>query len=270
MNRLNTNSPLKLDSPIAMGIIEMARRNQVWVVTPFTLAGATASATLDRRAGGAECRGTGLHRRWATEVWPTNWKCLIESFMEGYHLSPLHRMKLHVVNPTRLCSHHPAGDAYFGYNAGYAPILPRAKGPPGSDRGGDRQLRDVRHPARPGVGLRRRLQLLHLCATGIGRPGAGEDGPHFYGENWPKETVQVAIALFNEAMAEHKRALAGMMRGWLRAGIRRGRWRRPTSRGRCWTSTAIAAAASAMRCLGLGDGFTHTQGRSAPGPTGNP
>ncbi|TXG96683.1 MAG: hypothetical protein E6R08_08815 [Nevskiaceae bacterium] len=61
------------------------------------------------------------------EVWPTNWKCMIGNFMEGYHLSPLHRMTRHVVNPTRLCSHHPAGDACFGYNAGYAPILPRAQ-----------------------------------------------------------------------------------------------------------------------------------------------
>ncbi len=43
---INTNSPLKLDSPMAMGIIEMARLNQICVVTPFTLAGAMAPVTL--------------------------------------------------------------------------------------------------------------------------------------------------------------------------------------------------------------------------------
>ncbi len=43
---INTNSPLKLDGPMAMGIIEMARRNQACVVTPFTLAGAMAPVTL--------------------------------------------------------------------------------------------------------------------------------------------------------------------------------------------------------------------------------
>lgn len=43
---INTNSPFKLDRPMAMGIIEMARRNQVCVVTPFTLAGAMAPVTL--------------------------------------------------------------------------------------------------------------------------------------------------------------------------------------------------------------------------------
>ena len=43
---INTNSPLKLDIPMAQGIIEMARRNQVVVLTPFTLAGAMAPVTI--------------------------------------------------------------------------------------------------------------------------------------------------------------------------------------------------------------------------------
>lgn len=43
---INTNSPLKLDGPMGMGIIEMARLGQICVVTPFTLAGAMAPITL--------------------------------------------------------------------------------------------------------------------------------------------------------------------------------------------------------------------------------
>ncbi|MBI2719616.1 MAG: trimethylamine methyltransferase family protein [Rhizobiales bacterium] len=43
---INTNSPLKLDNPMAMGVIEMARLNQICVLTPFTLAGAMAPVTL--------------------------------------------------------------------------------------------------------------------------------------------------------------------------------------------------------------------------------
>jgi trimethylamine--corrinoid protein Co-methyltransferase len=43
---INTNSPLKLDSPMAMGIIETARHNQICVCTPFTLAGAMAPITV--------------------------------------------------------------------------------------------------------------------------------------------------------------------------------------------------------------------------------
>ncbi|MGH6874894.1 MAG: trimethylamine methyltransferase family protein, partial [Aestuariivirgaceae bacterium] len=46
MTVINTNSPLKLDGPMAMGIMELARRNQVCCVTPFTLAGAMAPITI--------------------------------------------------------------------------------------------------------------------------------------------------------------------------------------------------------------------------------
>jgi trimethylamine--corrinoid protein Co-methyltransferase len=43
---VNTNSPLKLDAPMAMGIIETARHGQICAVTPFTLAGAMAPVTI--------------------------------------------------------------------------------------------------------------------------------------------------------------------------------------------------------------------------------
>jgi len=43
---INSNSPLKLDEVMCGGIIEMARRNQVVVLTPFTLAGAMAPVTI--------------------------------------------------------------------------------------------------------------------------------------------------------------------------------------------------------------------------------
>ena len=43
---INSSSPLRLDTPMMEGIIQMARRNQVVVLTPFTLAGAMAPVTL--------------------------------------------------------------------------------------------------------------------------------------------------------------------------------------------------------------------------------
>jgi trimethylamine--corrinoid protein Co-methyltransferase len=46
MTVVNSNSPLMLDDPMCGGLIEMARRNQVVVLTPFTLAGAMAPVTL--------------------------------------------------------------------------------------------------------------------------------------------------------------------------------------------------------------------------------
>ncbi len=46
MSIINTSSPLRLDDPMAQGIIEYSSRNQLIVVTPFTLAGAMAPVTL--------------------------------------------------------------------------------------------------------------------------------------------------------------------------------------------------------------------------------
>ena len=43
---INSSSPLRLDTPMLQGIIEMSRRNQVVVLTPFTLAGAMAPVTV--------------------------------------------------------------------------------------------------------------------------------------------------------------------------------------------------------------------------------
>jgi trimethylamine---corrinoid protein Co-methyltransferase len=43
---INSSSPLRLDSPMLEGVIQMARLNQVVVLTPFTLAGAMAPVTL--------------------------------------------------------------------------------------------------------------------------------------------------------------------------------------------------------------------------------
>lgn len=46
MTIVNSNSPLKFDGPMLSGIMDMARANQVVVLTPFALAGAMAPVTL--------------------------------------------------------------------------------------------------------------------------------------------------------------------------------------------------------------------------------
>jgi trimethylamine---corrinoid protein Co-methyltransferase len=46
MTIVNTNSPLKLDNNMLMGIMELSRRNQMVCITPFTLAGAMAPVTV--------------------------------------------------------------------------------------------------------------------------------------------------------------------------------------------------------------------------------
>lgn len=46
MTIINSSSPLRLDTPMMQGIIEMSSRNQMVVMTPFTLAGAMAPVTI--------------------------------------------------------------------------------------------------------------------------------------------------------------------------------------------------------------------------------
>ena len=61
------------------------------------------------------------------DVWGTNWKCLTENFMEGYHLSVTHINSLHKITPTRLCEKIPAGEGYTGYKSHYDPGFPQRK-----------------------------------------------------------------------------------------------------------------------------------------------
>jgi len=56
-----------------------------------------------------------------TEAWEINWKCLAENFLEGYHLTPVHRDTLHPMTPTKLCEKVPGGPGYTGYKAHYNP-----------------------------------------------------------------------------------------------------------------------------------------------------
>ena len=66
------------------------------------------------------------------DVWSTNWKCLTENFMEGYHLSATHKRTLHPLTPTKLCEKVPGGEAFTSYKAHYNPSAP-TRGPFHSD-----------------------------------------------------------------------------------------------------------------------------------------
>ena len=148
------------------------------------------------------------------EVWETNWKCLVENFMEGYHLTPLHPETLHPVNPTRLCRHFPPGDAYFGYNAGFSPTLPRSqKGHPDLT---DAEVDNcVMFALPPGlvVGCAGDYSSF-LCI----QPEATDRvrvkmGLIFFGADWPQDKVDWAVDLFRRTMAEDKQILVRLMRG---------------------------------------------------------
>lgn len=58
------------------------------------------------------------------EQWACNWKCLVENFMEGYHLSVVHPETLRGYTPTELCSKGPSGDVFTSYHANYPDNIP--------------------------------------------------------------------------------------------------------------------------------------------------
>ena len=58
------------------------------------------------------------------DEWTTNWKCLVENAIEGYHLSRVHPDSLQST-PTELCEKIPGGEAYTGYRSHYPPDTPQ-------------------------------------------------------------------------------------------------------------------------------------------------
>lgn len=63
----------------------------------------------------------------AQEEWRTNWKCLVENFMEAYHLSAVHPQTLRPYTPTELSRKMLAGDAFTSYAANY-PVTAKTRG----------------------------------------------------------------------------------------------------------------------------------------------
>jgi len=150
----------------------------------------------------------------ADEVWETNWKSLVENFMEGYHLTPLHRETLHPVNPTRLCRHFEPGEAYFGYNAGFHPDLPRSqKGHP--DLSPEEVDNCVMFAVPPGlvVGCAGDYSsFLCIQPDTIDRVRV-KMGLIFFGEDWPQDRVDWAVDLFQRTMGEDKQVLRSLIKG---------------------------------------------------------
>ena len=149
-----------------------------------------------------------------SETWQVNWKCLMENFMEGYHLSPLHRKTLHKVNPSRLCQHIPPGSRHFAYSVGFTSRVPAEK---------------VGHPALSNEDKDTCIMFAVPPALAV---GVGSDyssficmqpeaptrvrvkmGLIFYGEEWRDNDVETAIRLFRETMAEDKAVLLRVQQG---------------------------------------------------------
>ncbi len=61
-------------------------------------------------------------------TWATNWKCLAENFMEGYHLDVTHPTTLRPLTPTSRCEYVPSNGNFNAYYSYYDPSYPE-RGP---------------------------------------------------------------------------------------------------------------------------------------------
>lgn len=204
-DRTNCNLP-ELPCEIWQGFIFISLNPEVEPLKPRL-------ADLDARI--ANYHFEEMHTRYVSwETWDTNWKSLMENFMEGYHLTPLHRETLHPVNPTRLCKHFPAGERYFGYTAGFDPSMPRLR------RGHSdlsRQELDtcVMFAVPPnllvgGASDYSSFVCVEPLSTGSVRVRLGL---FFHGNGWSEDDLDRAIMLFQETMEEDKMVLSKINRG---------------------------------------------------------
>lgn len=151
----------------------------------------------------------------AEEVWETNWKSFIENYMEAYHLTPLHRTTLNNLNPTGLAHHVPAGEHWFGYEVGFPEDVPRVtRGHP--DLSPQQSATCLMMMVGPGTGIGLAADYSSfLCLQPEGTDRVRfKSGLLFWGDAWPQDAVDRAIALFDATMAEDRMVLEPMMAGY--------------------------------------------------------
>lgn len=147
----------------------------------------------------------------AEEVWQTNWKCLVENFMEGYHLSVVHPQTLHGYTPTGLAHKLVCGDGFTSYAANYPKNIPlRGCGAPGLTE--DERLRSTLFALFPTqVASQAASLLVSLCIFPL---NAGQIRVKWtlsiYGDDLDDETIAARIALWEEVNREDREKLERM------------------------------------------------------------
>ncbi|WP_216822475.1 aromatic ring-hydroxylating dioxygenase subunit alpha [Pseudophaeobacter sp. EL27] len=147
----------------------------------------------------------------AEEVWNTNWKCLVENFMEGYHLSVVHPETLHGYTPTGLARKLKGGDGFTSYAANYPRTIPsRGAGAPNLTE--DERLRSTLFAVFPTqVASQAASLLVSLCIFPL---NAGQIRVKWtlssYGDDLDAETIAARIALWEEVNREDREKLERM------------------------------------------------------------
>jgi len=148
------------------------------------------------------------------ETWPVNWKSMIENYMEGYHLTPLHIDSLHKINPTKLCRHFEPGDGYFGYKVGFSTRVSETQ-IGHADLSEEERNTCVMVAVPPGLTIGIGSDY---CSFLCLRPESPESvrvkiGLIFYGDSWQDKEVITAVDLFQKTMKEDEDVLVRVRDG---------------------------------------------------------
>jgi phenylpropionate dioxygenase-like ring-hydroxylating dioxygenase large terminal subunit len=146
-------------------------------------------------------------------VWNTNWKSLVENFMEGYHLSVVHSTSLKHITPTDLCKHFTAGEAYMGYRAWYPDTCPE-RGNCHPDLSAEQRRYSVMFCVYPAmvIGLVG-AQVLYMCLRPNGTDSViARWGLAVYGDVEADE-LAARLDLYRKVNAEDKAQLEKLARG---------------------------------------------------------
>jgi phenylpropionate dioxygenase-like ring-hydroxylating dioxygenase large terminal subunit len=147
----------------------------------------------------------------ASETWRTNWKCLVENFMEGYHLSVVHPQTLHCYTPTGLAKKAASGPGFTSYNANYPEGIPsRGHGAPGlSEEERQRSSLFARFPNQVASQAATLLVSLMIFPRAVDEIEV-KWTMSVYGDDLDDETIAQRIALWTEVNREDREKLERM------------------------------------------------------------
>ncbi|WP_421703032.1 aromatic ring-hydroxylating oxygenase subunit alpha [Aliiroseovarius sp.] len=147
----------------------------------------------------------------AEENWHTNWKCLVENFMEGYHLSVVHPQTLHSYTPTGLARKLRAGDGFTSYGANYPDGIPsRGHGAPGlSDEERMRSTLFAKFPTQVASQAASLLVSISIFPINAGLIRV-KWTMSTYGDDLDDETIAQRIKLWEEVNREDREKLERM------------------------------------------------------------
>jgi phenylpropionate dioxygenase-like ring-hydroxylating dioxygenase large terminal subunit len=148
------------------------------------------------------------------EIWNTNWKCLVENFMEAYHLSVVHPGTLHPYTPTGLSRKALSDDSFTSYCANYPDAAEsRGVGAPGlSEEERKRSTLFCLFPTQITSQAATLLVSLSIQPLSVDQIKVRWT-MSTYANELSDEDIQQRLALWNEVNREDREKLERMQRG---------------------------------------------------------